>query len=180
MRSAQILKKKINEKQLTLGVIVTEHLWPGLIEPVRNAGLDWVALNIATPLPGTEMFDICKKKGYLAGDFELSNLKYTIGSIKTPEFEPEYLQGLWHDINLNVNFLNNINMQERKYDVAIRDFNRVIKFYPNHEIAHLCLAQCLEGKGDSEAAIREYRTVLKINPLNEAATRRIKELPVVS
>lgn len=146
----------------------------------KNVGLDWVALNIATPLPGTTMFDRCKEKGYLVGDFELSKLKYTIGSIKTTEFDPEYLQGLWQEINLSVNFLNNINMRERKYDVAIRDFNRVIKFYPHHEIAHLCLAQCYDEKGKSDEAIREYQEVLKINPLNKTAMQRLKELSVAS
>ena len=139
------------------------------IDFASRVGLDWVALNIATPLPGTEMFDICKKKNYLVGDFELSKLKYTIGSIQTKEFVPEELQALWKKTNFEINFLHNINMREKKYDVAIRDFKRVLKFYPEHEMAHLYLGKCYQEKGSLDLARQEYSEVVRINPENQEA-----------
>lgn len=142
----------------------------------KNIGLDWVALNIATPLPGTTMYDICKKKGYLCGDFELSKLKYTIGSIKTPEFAPEYLQGQWAVTNREINFVNNINMREGKYATAMRDFKRVIKLYPQHELAHFYLGKCYQAAGDTVKAAEEYETVLRINPENPDARALLDQL----
>jgi radical SAM superfamily enzyme YgiQ (UPF0313 family) len=142
----------------------------------KNIGLDWVALNIATPLPGTTMYDICKKKGYLCGDFELSKLKYTIGSIKTDEFNPEYLQGRWVEVNRDINFVNNINVREGKYDVAMRDFRRVIKLYPRHELAHYYLGVCYEKKGMFAQASVEYEDVLSIRPDNQDALSALQRV----
>jgi 2-keto-3-deoxy-L-rhamnonate aldolase RhmA len=45
MKSAQILRKKIQSNELTLGMIVIDHLWPGLIEILRNAGFDYAILD---------------------------------------------------------------------------------------------------------------------------------------
>ena len=45
MIAAQTLRKKLGGSQLVLGVLVTDHLWPGLIELSRNAGLDYVIVD---------------------------------------------------------------------------------------------------------------------------------------
>ena len=46
MKSAQILKQKINSNHLTLGVIVTFHLWPGVVETAMKSGLDYLILDL--------------------------------------------------------------------------------------------------------------------------------------
>lgn len=45
MKSAQILKEKIHSGRLTLGMLIIDHFWPGLIEIVRNAGFDYVIID---------------------------------------------------------------------------------------------------------------------------------------
>ncbi|MDA0834880.1 MAG: aldolase/citrate lyase family protein [Planctomycetota bacterium] len=45
MKSAQILRDKINSQQLTLGMLVTLHLWPDFIEIAQRAGLDYLILD---------------------------------------------------------------------------------------------------------------------------------------
>ncbi len=45
MKSAQILREKINSNELTLGMLVTQHLWPDLIEIAQRAGLDYLILD---------------------------------------------------------------------------------------------------------------------------------------
>jgi 2-keto-3-deoxy-L-rhamnonate aldolase RhmA len=46
MKSAKILKQRINDKTLTLGVIATFHLWPGLVELAMRAGLDYMIIDL--------------------------------------------------------------------------------------------------------------------------------------
>ena len=45
MKSAQILRQKINSGQLTLGFIATNHFWIELVEVARNAGLDYIIID---------------------------------------------------------------------------------------------------------------------------------------
>ena len=46
MKSAQILKQKIQSQQLTLGLLVTNFLWFDLVEISRNAGLDYLIVDL--------------------------------------------------------------------------------------------------------------------------------------
>jgi 2-keto-3-deoxy-L-rhamnonate aldolase RhmA len=46
MKSAQILKRKINGNELTLGAMSTFHFWPGLVEIVMRAGLDYLIIDL--------------------------------------------------------------------------------------------------------------------------------------
>ena len=46
MKSAQILKQKINSGQLTLGTITNHHLWRGAVEVARRCGLDYLILDL--------------------------------------------------------------------------------------------------------------------------------------
>jgi 2-keto-3-deoxy-L-rhamnonate aldolase RhmA len=45
MQSARILKRKINGRQLTVGLIATNHLWFELLEISRNAGMDYLIID---------------------------------------------------------------------------------------------------------------------------------------
>lgn len=45
MQPAIDLKRKIQGPQLTLGVLISDHLWPGLIEIAAAAGLDYVIID---------------------------------------------------------------------------------------------------------------------------------------
>lgn len=46
MKSAKILREKINSNQITLGVLATFHFWPDMIEIARNAGLDYIIIDL--------------------------------------------------------------------------------------------------------------------------------------
>lgn len=75
-------------------------------EYAQELDLDYVSFSIATPYPGTEMFNICKKKRYFISDFsEEDSFIYGFGKglIKTPEFTPEEVlrvrKKAWQRIN---------------------------------------------------------------------------------
>ncbi len=44
---------------------------------------------IACPLPGTELYEICKEKGYLKKGFNFTELEFLNSTINTPEFSAE-------------------------------------------------------------------------------------------
>jgi 4-hydroxy-2-oxoheptanedioate aldolase len=45
MKAAQILKSKLASDNLTTGVIVTFHLWPGLVEILIRSGIDYAIID---------------------------------------------------------------------------------------------------------------------------------------
>lgn len=60
MKSGALLKQKINSHQPTLGVLATFHFWPGLVEIVMNAGLDYLIIDLEHLTHSQEMVaDAC-------------------------------------------------------------------------------------------------------------------------
>ena len=50
MKAAKILRQKITDKTMALGVLSTFHFWPGLVELAMRAGLDYMIIDLP---PGT-------------------------------------------------------------------------------------------------------------------------------
>jgi len=46
MKAARILKQKINDKSLAVGVLATFHFWPGLVELAIRADLDYIIIDL--------------------------------------------------------------------------------------------------------------------------------------
>jgi 2-keto-3-deoxy-L-rhamnonate aldolase RhmA len=59
MKSAQILRQKINGPGVTTGVIITFHLWPGMIELLMRAGLDYAIIDLEHLTHSHEMVAEC-------------------------------------------------------------------------------------------------------------------------
>jgi magnesium-protoporphyrin IX monomethyl ester (oxidative) cyclase len=77
------------------------------IDFAQSLDLDYVSFSIATPYPGTDLYEIAKENGYLVNDFTEEDLIYGFGKghIKTPEFTPEEVLRLrkegWQRINFD-------------------------------------------------------------------------------
>lgn len=76
----------------------------------RRYDVQWRGIIIATPMFGTEMYEICKQKGYLAGPVTprtLSEAMYANGKplIRTEHFTPEEITGIALDANRRGNRL---------------------------------------------------------------------------
>ena len=59
MKSAQILKAKINSPEVTTVVIITFHLWPGLIELLIRSGIDYAIIDLEHLTHSHEMVAEC-------------------------------------------------------------------------------------------------------------------------
>lgn len=54
----------------------------------ENLAADSLCISMATPYPGTRLYEICEKGGYLVQGFNFEHLMTRIGQIRTPEFTP--------------------------------------------------------------------------------------------
>ncbi len=57
-----------------------------------KVGLDKAVFVIATPYPGTRLYDICLENGYLKSGYDYKNLITRKANIKTPDFTPVQLE----------------------------------------------------------------------------------------
>ena len=61
MQSAINLKQKLDARQLTLGALITNHLWLEMIEIAQYAGLDYVIVDLEhTDHGGPLVTDACR------------------------------------------------------------------------------------------------------------------------
>ncbi len=150
------------------------------LEIARKLKLDWSCFNITTPLPGTELYEICKNNNYIEGDIDPTDIEYTTARIRTEEFDEEYVNNIWEEAN-NINFLENPNLMEGgNVDQAILDFKRVIRMVPNHESAHFVLGVAYEKKGLNDKATQEFKKVLELNPNFRDVKERLEKIQNVS
>jgi len=100
---------------------------------LRTVNANWFRINVATPLQGSEMYDICEEKNYFKDLVTESNYKKAI--VGTEEFDPQYIQDISYDFNIELNFVYNADMRLRQYDVALKGFDNAIAAKPDHALA---------------------------------------------
>ena len=72
--------------------------------------------------------------------------------------------------------LGKIYLEKNMTAEAKEEFNKVVSAIPDNLFAHKKLADICRDLGDNERAIGEYKTVLKLNPLDDDALAKLKEL----
>ena len=58
----------------------------------EGIAVDSIAISIATPYPGTALYQLCKAKGYLVEEFKYEKLTTRVCQIRTPEFTPDEVE----------------------------------------------------------------------------------------
>jgi len=148
------------------------------IDFARSIELDWTYFSIASPLPHTEMYKTCIKKGYIKDkDFDpIRSFHRSI--IRTPEFDPEYLYQVREQAIIDVCFKNNPNLLKYNIDRAIGDFKEVTNRYPHFDFANFYLGEAYLKKGLQSEAVDSYQKALATNPSHQKARQRLQELGV--
>jgi len=72
----------------------TEKMVWDSIRFVKNMKIYTPFISIATPYPGSELFNLCKDKGYLKNDFSIDDLYIRSFSISTPELPAKKLKNI--------------------------------------------------------------------------------------
>ena len=117
---------------------------------LRSVGANWFRINVATPLVGSEMLDICLKKDYIKGNYIDCDYKKAI--VETEDFTSEYIQEMAYVLNLDLNFVNNSDFRLGDYRMALKGFANAIRAKSDHAIAHYYMARSHDELGDRKRA----------------------------
>lgn len=117
---------------------------------LKTINANWFRINMATPLAGSEMLDICLKKNYIRGNYLECDFKKAI--VETEEFTVEYIQEKAYTLNLELNFVENSDFRLGDYKTALMGFENAIKARGDHAFAHYYASKCYEKLGDTEKA----------------------------
>ncbi len=161
--------KRVADDCRELGIYTNVNILIGLpgetkkdIEDTRNflktINANWFLIFCATPLVGSEMFDICYKNNYLKSDY--INFDYKKAVVETPDFSCEYIQEMAYILNLELNFVENSDYRLGYYEMALKGFENAIKAKSDHALAFYYAAKCYEKLGNLEKA-RDYMDNLK-------------------
>ncbi|WP_417511926.1 radical SAM protein [Methylophaga sp.] len=126
---------------------------------LKTVDANWFRINVATPIIGSEMYDVCEENDYFQGEVVESNYKRAI--VGTKDFTPEFIQEVTYDTNIELNFVNNADMKLGHYKTALASFENVIKVKPDHPIAHYYASICCEYLENKEKANYHYELYCK-------------------
>jgi len=122
---------------------------------IKDVGLDWGSFSLASPIRGSELYDICLKNKYIPEKMKIGEFEIGTYIIRAPGLDPETLPQKSYRINLDVNFVNNRRMRIGDYQVAARCFEDVIERYREHAFAHYFLAKAYEKIGGNDSKVKE-------------------------
>ncbi len=114
---------------------------------MKEVGFNWVALFIASPIVGSKLYEVCKKNNLLLSD-SLEHFHFGLCNIKLPHSTPQELERLKYLINLEVNFIDNYDLRNNRFDIALIGFKDVINRVPNHAFAHYFASICYRSIGN--------------------------------
>lgn len=97
---------------------------------IQHSKLNWVDIFIASPLPGSELYDVCIKKGYLK-NAKMDNCNFWQGNIETEYFTADEIEQIQLYNMVKKDFVNNLDMGDERWDRALINFEYVIN--ANHE-----------------------------------------------
>jgi len=107
---------------------------------LKTIDATWFRIYIATPLPGSEMFDICIKNNYLKDGYIGCDYKDAV--IETEDFTAEYIKEKAYSLNLELNFIENSDFRLGNYEKALRGFENTIRVRNDHAFAYYFAAKC--------------------------------------
>ena len=157
----QIISKVVNECK-KLDMYLTGNIMIGLpgetkdeiensIPFLTNLGLNWWSINAFSPLVGSPLYDLCIQKGYInENTFFDNDLKHT--TLTTEHFTQEYIQERKYLLNLELNFINNIDIREGRYKTALLGLLMTIKANPKQAVAHYFISKCYKQLNQLELA----------------------------
>jgi radical SAM superfamily enzyme YgiQ (UPF0313 family) len=106
---------------------------------LKTLNATWFRIYVATPLVGSEMFDICIKKNYLKGSYIGCDFKRAV--VETEDFTPEWLQEKAYSLNLELNFVLNSDFRLGNYGAALKGFENTIRVKSDHALAYYFAAK---------------------------------------
>jgi radical SAM superfamily enzyme YgiQ (UPF0313 family) len=117
---------------------------------LKDVVSNWFNIACASPIVGSEMHDIAKKKGYI--NINTLGSDYRTAVINTEDFSSDFIQDYQYFMNLDLNFVNNQDMKLGRYDWAIRGFKNVLRLRHDHAFAHFYISKAHRAVGEESEA----------------------------
>lgn len=143
-------------------------------DAILDWGLDWALFNYATPLRGSELFRMCKEKGWIDPKYlPIGAIDMTEYVIRAPGMDKEEIDDFVFNVNLDVNFVHSRRMRVGDYEVARATFQEVVDRHPGQAFAHYMLGECLEKTGrDGSDCFQRYHDIIAESSKWRDAARR--------
>lgn len=140
-------------------------------DAILDWGLDWASFNYATPLRGSELFRVCKEKGWVDPKYlAMGAIDMTEYVIQAPGMDKAEIESFVFNANLDVNFVHNRNMRIGRYDIARAAFAELVERHPGQAFAHYYLGECEAHLGmDFRESVRRFREIVAREPVWRAA-----------
>lgn len=122
---------------------------------IQNSDLNWVSIFIASPLPGSELYDICKTDGYLKKSV-LDVNDYWSGNIETECFEAVQIEEIQVYNTIKKDFVNNLDMKNENWERALVNFEYVINGNHENPFAYYYAAKAAKKLGKMELSARYF------------------------
>lgn len=116
------------------------------VDFLKTLDVNWYRIHVATPLPGSELFDECVEKGYIDEDGHIGG-DYKRAKITTEDFTPEYIERRAYEMNLELNFVYNADFRLNLFEKAYIAFQNVINITNQHAFAYYFAALSLDRIG---------------------------------
>ncbi|MBF0483149.1 MAG: B12-binding domain-containing radical SAM protein [Candidatus Omnitrophica bacterium] len=129
---------------------------------MKSAGFNWVAIMLASPIAGSELYEICQKQGLLMST-AVEDFHYAKSNILLDHSTPEEMENLRYHINLDVNFVNNYDLIHGQPQTALIGFLDVLGRMDDHAFACYYAAQSYQSLGDHKQAemfFQKYYTII--------------------
>ena len=148
-------------------------------EFLKSCYADWFRIFVATPLPGSEMYDDCVADELFDNDEnKLLEAHYKKAVLTSGELTPEYVQEMTYTMNIELNFVFNSNYRLGNYAMALEAFLNVIKIKNNHAIAYHYAAKCFEKLGNLKKANNYFEQAAQLATEDLFWDKYIKEFNI--
>jgi hypothetical protein len=138
----------------------------------KRLGANWSNFYVAIPLPGSEMYTEFVSKGLIEdGPKSWGATSIRDRVFDTPEIRAQEIKEMAYRMNLDMNFIHNINIQDGDYANAKIIFTNFIKSFEFHIFAYDCLRRIALQTGDSEGAcnvLDQMKQLMETNPKSQS------------
>jgi len=124
---------------------------------IKEVGFDWSYIFVATPFPGSRLYDQCVQKNYIDTSRSIFEATTYNCVIRAPDLEPEYINRKAYLMNLEVNFVDNYRMKAGDFGVAAGYFKGITEKYPDQAFAYYYLAKAYENMESDRSVVNSCR-----------------------
>lgn len=128
---------------------------------IHNSDLNWIDIFIAQPLPGSELFEVCKAGGYFKTT-ALDSCNYWSGNIETEHFKTYEIEEIQVYNTIKKDFVNNLDMKNENWSRALINFEYVINAKHKNPFSYYYAAKAAKMLGKTEKADKYYKMYLEI------------------